>query len=82
MVFEPKALSLITQLASVFEQVSSFYKDRLREKQCNIQIPEKDLRTHPIVKEYEALNNLQSAQQFAKKYKWYDTKETELSNII
>ena len=81
-VYEPKALSLITQLASVFEQVSSFYKDRLHEIQRNIQIPEKNLRTHPIIKEYEALNNLQSAQQFAKKYKWDDTKETELSNII
>ena len=81
-VYEPKALSLITQLASVFEQVSSFYKDRLYEIQRNIQVPEKDLRTHPIIKEYETLNNLQRAQQFAKKYEWDDVKEMELSNII
>lgn len=80
--YEPKALSMITQMAIVFESVSSFYKKKLQDNQQQMIVPQQDFRLHPIVKEFEELNTLHSLKSFEKKYPWDSTKETELTDIV
>ena len=81
-VYEPKTLSLITQMASIYEQVSTIYKNRQQEVQRNLSKLDQNLALHPIAKEYESLTRVRNAEDFAKKYQWDDTQETELTAII
>ena len=81
-VYEPKMLSLITQMASVYEQVSAVYKNRQLEAHRNLSKLDQNLALHPIAKEYESLTRVRNAENLAKKYRWDDTQETELTAII
>lgn len=80
-VYEPRTLSMITQMAAVYEQVSSVYKNRQHDVQQSLSTLHQDLAVHPIAKEFERLTRVQSAEEFAKKYQWGDTQETELAVI-
>ena len=81
-IYEPRTLSMITQMASIYEQVSSVYKNRQQDVQRSQATLQQDLVLHPIAKEYERLTRVQSAEDFARKYQWDDDQETELAAII
>lgn len=81
-VYEPKALSLITQMASIYEKVASFYKSKSLEVQHQQTTLPQDLRSHPIASEYERIASTQTADAFAKTYQWNDDTELELASII
>lgn len=81
-VYEPKTLSMITQMAGIYEQVSSIYKNRQQDVQQRLSKLDQNLALHPIAKEYESLSSVRNAEDFAQKYQWDDTQETKLTAII
>lgn len=81
-VYEPKALSMITQMASIYEKVASHYKNKFLEIQRQQTLLQPDLRSHSISTEYERITTIHAAEAFAKKYQWNDNAELELSSII
>lgn len=81
-VYEPKALSAITQMAKIYEKISAFYEAKLENLSQKItQIPP-ELEGHTIVQEYARLSSLQDAERFAKRYPWNSDLAAELSAII
>lgn len=81
-VYEPKALSVITQMASIYEQVSSFYASEIQEIQKRFLPPQQEIYCHPIVNEFEGLSTIEGVEKFARKYVWEESSKIELNVII
>ena len=81
-VYEPKVLSVITEMARIYEQLSMVYKQRAADTQQKISPITDELQRHPIVSEFEKLSTEKGVGQFVKKYPWGETSKNELSSII
>lgn len=81
-VYEPRALSVISQLADIYAEVSSYYKKKSQELQTHLLPLPKDLSDHPVVAEYTGLKTPRQVELFAKKYHWDQNCETELNSIV
>lgn len=80
-VYEPRALSVITQLADMYAQVSAFYKQKTQDLQQQLTPLPTVLSNHPIIVEYEGLKTVRQIEAFAQKNHWDQTRETELEAV-
>ena len=80
-VYEPKMLSIITQIANICEQISAFYKNKEQEVLQQFIPLQPELSEHPVIKEFEGLSAIKNVENFATRYPWSGTTETELVAI-
>ena len=81
-VYEPKVLAAITQMAQMYEKLSAAYTVIARDVAQKITATPQNLQNHPIAKEFAILSSVCDTDRFAKKYCWNAGVETEFNAII
>lgn len=81
-VYEPKVLAAITQMAQMYEKLSAAYTVMARDVAQKITATPQNLQNHPIAKEFAILSSVCDTDRFAKKYCWNAGVETEFNAII
>lgn len=81
-VYEPKVLATITQMAKVYERVSTVYDALEKETTRRISPIPKDIQGHPIVQKFAKLSSICDADSFTKELCWNTALDTELNAII
>lgn len=80
-VYEPKILAIITKMANIYDQLSSAYRDIMEKVEDNFLPLPIDISDHPIIEEFKEIANVQSAEQFEKRYPWNYFLKIELQAI-
>ncbi len=81
-VYEPKALYIISKMANVFDQVSTHYQDISKNTLNKYTQKPKDIEDYLTVQEFIQLATMRDVQEFEKRVIWESTKEAELVAII
>lgn len=80
-IYEPKVLSVITQMAAMYDRLSDHFSQLTADTERQIPKLPQELAFHPIIVEFSGLTSQAGLNTFVKKYPWTDAEKEELERI-
>lgn len=80
-IYEPKVLSVITQMAAMYDRLSDHFSQLTADTERQIPKLPQELAFHPITTEFSDLTSQAGLNAFVKKYPWTDAEKEELERI-
>ena len=80
-IYEPKVLSVITQMATMYDRLSDHFSQLTTDTERQIPKLPQELAFHPIAADFSALTSPTGLNAFVKKYPWTDAEKEELVQI-
>lgn len=81
-VFEPKVLATISQMASIYDLADAAFADKIRSLECEMGKPSAELRDHPIIQRFKGISTGKQLEAFTKTFIWSEKLREELTAVL